>query len=741
MADVPEPVRAALERAEVDSPEALDFLRRLDSEYYARVFPEDAVRHALLAAELSPSRPARLRMEPRAEGRYDVVVVALDYFSEFALLCGMLASHGLDIESGHVHTGAPAPAPPARPRGDRRRPRPAPPRKIVDVFRVRPRREAPDPAELEAELVELLGLIADGEGVEARERVNRRLVESLERQSGSLEEAVAPVEIEFENDPGEPWTVMRVRGADAPGFLYALANALAMRGISVQSVLIESVGDEVSDRFAIARRDGRRIEDETDLQALRLAVALIKQFTHFLPWAPDPGLALRDFDQLLDQLMKEGEEALGLFSSPEGLRELARVLGSSQFLWEDFLRQQLDNLRPVLEDWQSRPLRNREELGRALAQKLDEAGTDEERKVALNEFKDEEMLLVDMKQLLDPDVSLLDFSAAVSDLADAVLEAAVAACHVSLVEEHGEPRLEDGTPCPLAVLGLGKFGGREMGYASDLELVFVYAGAGRTDKSDVDCGVFYECLVKELRSLLETRSEGIFHLDLRLRPHGSKGPLASPLEAVREYYAPGGGAAAFERQALLKLRAATGDRELAREVEIIRDAFVWSGAPWDRENALHLRDRQARELVPPGRVNVKYSRGCLVDTEYAVQYMQLLHGGERPALRTPSTLEALDHLQEAGLFSADEAETLRKAYRYWRGVAEALRMVHGSAKDLLLPEPESEELGFLARRMRYEGRTWQDAARALVTDVEACRDRTRTLFERRFGDEHDTGDG
>jgi glutamate-ammonia-ligase adenylyltransferase len=733
MAEVPEAVRAALERAGEVPAAALDFLGRLDSEYFARVFPGDAVRHAHLAAELTPDRPARLSVEPRAKGRYDIEVVALDYFAEFAILCGLLAAHGLDIESGHVHTGAPAPAPP-RPRGGRRRPPPASARKIVDVFRVRPRRDAPNAEHLEAELLELLGLVADGQGVEARDRLNRRLVESLERQSGRIAEAVAPVEIEFENHPDSAWTIMRVRGADAPGFLYALANALAMRGVYVQSVLIESVGDEVSDRFAIARRDGRRIEDEDDQQTLRLAVALIKQFTHFLPWAPDPGLALRDFDQLLDQLMAEGPEALRLFSSPQGLRELARLLGSSAFLWEDFLRRQLDNLRPVLEDWRSRPLRDREELRRALGDRLKAASSDEEKRQVLNDFKDEEMLLVDMKHLLDPDVSLLDFSAALSDLADAVLESAVALCYSALAAEHGEPRLEDGGPCPLAVLGLGKYGGREMGYASDLELLFVYAGPGTTERNGIDPGVFYEKLVKELRDLLEARSEGIFHLDLRLRPHGNKGPLASPLGAVRDYYRPGGGAAAFERQALLKLRPAAGDAALAREVERVRDAFVWSDEPWDQENALHLRERQARELVPAGRINVKYSRGCLVDAEYAVQYLQLLHAGERPALRTPSTLEALEELRKDGLLSADEGEELQEAYTYWRRIAEALRMVHGSARDLILPEAGTEELGFLARRMRYRGATWPEAAEALLADVEAHRERTLALFNRRFAD-------
>jgi glutamate-ammonia-ligase adenylyltransferase len=735
MVEVPEAFRAALERGGEVPPAALEFLGRLDSEYFARVFPEDAARHARLAAELSAERPARVNVEPRAGGRHEVAVVALDYFSEFAILCGVLAAHGLDIESGHVHTCAPAPSPPPPSRPvRRRRPAPAATRKIVDVFRVRPRRGPPDARALEREVLELLGLVAEGEAAEARERLHRRLAESLERPSGRAAEAVAPVGISFENDPGGGWTVMHVRGADAPGFLYALANALAMRGIYVQSVLIESVGAEVADRFTIARRDGRRIEEEDEQQSLRLAVALIKQFTHFLPWAPDPALALKDFDQLLDRLMAEGAETLRLFASPQGLRELARLLGSSAFLWEDFLRRQLDNLRPVLENWRQRPLRERDELAHDLRDRLRAGASYDERRRILNEFKDEEMLLADMKSLLDPEVSLQRFSTALTDLADAVLEEAAGLCRARLVEEHGEPRLEDGAPCPLAVFGLGKYGGREMGYASDLELLFVYAGPGHTVSTGIDPGAFYEKLVQELRELLEVRREGIFHLDLRLRPHGKKGPLASPLSLLAEYYSPGGGAAPFERQALLKLRPAAGDPELGRRVMAIRDAFVWSDAPWDRKDALHLRERQARELVPAGRTHAKYSRGGMVDAEYAVQYLQLLHGRERPELRSPSTLEGIERLRAAGLLSEDDATDLRASYLFWRRLADAQRMVRGAAADLLLPEPGSDELVFLARRMGYEAGSGEEGAERLRADVERHRERTLGLFGRLFAD-------
>jgi glutamate-ammonia-ligase adenylyltransferase len=164
----------------------------------------------------------------------------------------------------------------------------------------------------------------------------------------------------------------------------------------------------------------------------------------------------------------------------------------------------------------------------------------------------------------------------------------------------------------------------------------------------------------------------------------------------------------------------------------VRDAFVWSGKPWDREDALHLRERQARELVPPGRVNVKYSRGCMVDAEYAVQYLQLVHGGEREELRTPTTLEGLERLRDAGLVPKEDAADLRLSYRFWRRLADAQRMVHGAARDLLLPEPGSEDMGFLARRMGYDAPSGHEAAVALLADVERHRGRTLEIFNRLF---------
>ena len=183
---------------------------------------------------------------------------------------------------------------------------------------------------------------------------------------------------------------------------------------------------------------------------------------------------------------------------------------------------------------------------------------------------------------------------------------------------------------------MGKFGGRELGYASDIEVLFVYREPGRTSgRRPVENSEYFERLAQEILQWIEARQEGIFHLDVRLRPHGSKGQLTNTLSELRRYYGPSGLSAPFERQALIKLRPVTGDQALGAEVERLRDSIVYSGATWNLAEALELRQIQIKELVQPGTINVKYSSGGLIDIEYSVQYLQVMHGHQHPELRTP----------------------------------------------------------------------------------------------------------
>jgi len=295
----------------------------------------------------------------------------------------------------------------------------------------------------------------------------------------------------------------------------------------------------------------------------------------------------------------------------------------------------------------------------------------------------------------------VEFSRSLSDLADVVVAAAAELSHAQLAPRFGKPQLA-GQPCPWAILAAGKFGGREMGFASDLELLFVYRGPGQSSgRRTVDNSTYFEEFVRTFLKTLKTRKEGIFEIDLRLRPFGSKGTLASALPALQDYYAADGKAEPFERMAMIKLRPVAGDETLCAEVLKVRDAFVYSERPYDYQNLIHLRQRMASELVEGGTVNLKYSSGGLVDIEFYLQAQQIKYGAKNSRLRVPNSMQALKCLQEAGLIPAKQADRIRRAYRCFRRTIDALRAVRGNAKDLTLPDPDSADYRYLARRLGF----------------------------------------
>jgi glutamate-ammonia-ligase adenylyltransferase len=121
-----------------------------------------------------------------------------------------------------------------------------------------------------------------------------------------------------------------------------------------------------------------------------------------------------------------------------------------------------------------------------------------------------------------------------------------------------------------------------------------------------------------------------------------------------------------------------------------------------------------------------------VDVEYSAQYLQLQHGHDRPELRTPSTLEALERLRALRLLGEDDHRGLHDGYVFWRCMADGLRMVRGNARDLLLPEDGSQEMGSLARRLEYPGAGGREAGKALAADVARHRERVNRIFTARF---------
>jgi glutamate-ammonia-ligase adenylyltransferase len=726
-----------------------DFVSRMDHEYFERFQPNAIAQHIKLADRLTPEHPCELSVLDRQAGQSEISLVAYDYFSEFATICGLLSAFGLNIEEGRIYTFADVAAPSARPATawPSKRPTGRPGlsrKKIVDIFLVHPvsgeRFAAAERTALAEVLTHMIQLLDGGQFEESRQQVNRRLVERLGKQRSAFTGLLHTVQITFDNSQSQTDTIMDIRSDDTPAFLYAFANALAMRNIYITKAQFENDGAKLHDRFHVRNRYGQKLLDPADQQQLRLTAVLIKQFTHALTWAPDPGKALESFDQFLDLIVAETgkkgkQQALDVISDKKTFPLLARLLGASDYLWEDFLRRQHGNLLPLLTEYRDAPLiKPRATLRKELDRLVVRAKTDEARKEALNQFKDRELFRIDMKHIVEPSSNLPDFSLALTELAEVIMERSVADCRTKMEKIYGKPKLADKTACPFAVLGLGKLGGWELGYASDIEVLFIYGGSGKTSgKKSIENSEFFERLTQELLGWIEAKQEGIFHLDVRLRPHGGKGSLANAFEEVCRYYSPTGLAAPYERQALIKLRHIAGNAALGHRLEAYRDAFVYGGAPWDIPTALDLRKQQLQQLVKPGQVNVKYSQGGVIDIEYAVQYLQVMHGHGRQGLRTPNTLQALAALVEAGLVTRADGESLRKAYVFTRTLIDGLRMVRGNAKDLVLPPPDSEEFIFLARRVGYATDDWQAGARHLQSDIEEHMGKTREFFERTFG--------
>jgi [glutamine synthetase] adenylyltransferase / [glutamine synthetase]-adenylyl-L-tyrosine phosphorylase len=694
---------------------------------YEQVFDDpQRQQHLRLLERLSDDTPACVEAQPLDADRCELTVVGFDQIGDLSAICGLLLVFGYNIESGVVFTGTAAllEGPPRRPQETRRR-------KFVDVFTIRPVAREVTPAawkRYESDLVELLRKLAEGRPAQVHGELAKRVASAL-RSSATREPSLLPVEIAIDNATSSEHTILDITATDSVGFLYELANALNLSGVSVVRMQIRSIGDRVVDTLHVTDRAGNKLVDEQKLLELRAAIVLIKHFTHLLPSSPNPESALLHFRELLQQLFSTPNwlSELAVLQDSHVLSTLSRLLGVSDFLWHDYLKLQHANLFPVIADQQALQMpRSKRSLEQELRSELAGCGDRRQRRKSLNDFKDRQMLRVDVRHILGLQRAFGLFARELTDVSEVIVEAARTICFDELTDRYGVPLSTDGVPSRLAVCALGKCGGRELGFASDIELMFVYDADGQTDGDEVvSCLEFYTALVECFRKSIDARRKGIFEVDLRLRPYGQAGPLAVSLQAFEKYFGPDGAAWPYERQALVKLRPIAGDLSFGEEVVAVRDCLLYTGKPFEVTAIRAMREKQLHQLVTAGTFNAKLSPGALVDCEYLVQALQITHGADHPAVRVPNTRDALKALESAGVLSRNDRITLRDAYRFFRRVIDALRMVRGDARDLTVPPTESEEFQFLARRLGYE-----NGIRQLQQDLETHTARVRELSSR-----------
>ncbi len=412
---------------------------------------------------------------------------------------------------------------------------------------------------------------------------------------------------------------------------------------------------------------------------------------------PDPGGALVRLQRLVSAGKAESILPL-LGGGGDGADALLWALGGSPFLGEQLVR------CPEWADWLTRPhrlarSRHAREIAGDARRAIAEGGRDAARDV-LRLARRREVLLVAVRDLLrlSPVAETL---AALSSVGDALVQVALETTVTELRASHAPAagREEAGG---FTVLALGKLGGRELNFSSDIDLVYVHRG-GRGGRSEMHGRA--HALARHLTALLgETLHEGlVYRVDLRLRPEGRAGALTVSLDAAEEYYRTR--AAPWERLAFIKARPIAGDAELGRALLRGVAPFVWR-RPFQVEavrQVLRMKQESDRRLAARGLVDrhVKLGRGGIREIELLAQVLQIRCGGALRLPRARNTLVALEGLRSAGALPAPEHEVLSRAYLFLRDVENKLQMAHDTQTHVL-PEDEAD-LARLAARLGYRG--------------------------------------
>lgn len=676
---------------------------------YPSVFnAEERVQHLKLLSELSEEKPIAISTRQlENEQTWQLTVVGHDGRGILALICGLLFAGDWNILEGRVFTDEDVLV-----TSDDNEPESAQFPLFLNFFKVRQQsfsegRILKDWESYETELIKQVLRLKGNEEKEAHAAVARQSALRVGRVTPKESlGALQPVRYQLDNVTDPQRTILHIQSEDTPGFLYELANALTLSNVNIVRMIIGSESELVQDTMFITDRDGNKLKDNHQLRELTTTVLLVKHCMHLLPAAPNPENAWLHLREFLDQLFQQSHwyEQIGDLEKPERVESLTRILGVSHHLWQDFLRLHHDSVLPFVQNVEQLSTeKSIVDLRQELSEMLSKGTTYEERKEQLNRFKDRETFRTDMRHILGYIPEFGQFSEELTRICEVVLQSALQIAQSQMDISYGYPIDENtGQPCPFAIMALGKCGGRELGFASDIELMFLFEGQGKTLGPRVIRETYYfERLITQFRDLIVARREGIFELDFRLRPYGSAGSLAVSVEAFKSYFAPGGPAWPFERQALVKLRPIAGHKSLSHKVLALRDQDIYCGQSFDITAMHGMREKQIMQLVSGGGINAKLSPGGLVDIEYLVQGLQIAHGEKMASIRVPHTMKALEKLCDARILTQQQSDDLIEAYQFLRKLIDALRMVRGNARDLAIPPVDSDEYEFLARRLNY----------------------------------------
>ncbi len=448
---------------------------------------------------------------------------------------------------------------------------------------------------------------------------------------------------------------------------------------------------------------------------LDLLTQISEQFVAAAPTLADPDMAINNLERFIAASRNPMATAALFERDPDALPNLLQIFTTSQYL-SDLLvadKEAYDLLRMT----EGEPV-SAAALVEELVNEVRALGNYAEVSASLRRFKRRETLRIAYGDIVrnQPVETVVR---QISYLADAIVEAAVEYARRHLEPQYGRPLRVDGERSRFVVLALGKLGGTELNYSSDIDLIFLYEQDGQTDaRRNVSNQEYFERLAKEMIRLLTEPTElGVaYRVDLRLRPEGSRAPLCLSFDSTLSYYDVKG--RTWERQAFVKARPIAGDRELGSQLLARLEPWIYrkylsladiTGIKSLKRRIEHRAEREGGEVR-----NVKTGHGGIRDIEFVIQFLQLLNGGALPAVRSGNTLDAIARLEKAGSLTPDEQTKLEDNYNMLRKLEHRLQIMF-DLKTHVLPS-HREELARLAVRMGYTPTRHKTALQAFEDD-------------------------
>ncbi len=414
-------------------------------------------------------------------------------------------------------------------------------------------------------------------------------------------------------------------------------------------------------------------------RAARTVQSVMPAYLNELSSTPDPDTGLRRFRDLIES-QSSNQGLLGrLRDHPPTVTGLARVLGTSEVAG-DLVLAQPQGVEWFDEQIGSTPPPTREEVvGQAVARLQWQDPFP-----ALRRFRRHLQLRTVLRDLL-ADVPVGVIAEELTTVAEALVEAGLLSVLTDLAIEQGGTRPAD-LPMRMAVIGMGKFGGDELHYVSDLDVMFVHESVAGADRSEIH-GLANLAAERLMKALGQVTAEGTaFEMDADLRPEGRSGPLSRSLESFEAYY--DRWSEPWEHQALLRARPVAGDTDLGRRfLAVVRplaypEEFTDAHAARMRKMKARIEKERIRRREDAGR-HIKLGPGGLSDVEWTVQMLQQRHGAQRVSMRTTNTMIALDAAQDLSLIEHRDAAWLRDGYQFLSRVRNRLYLLRQRNVDVL----------------------------------------------------------